>query len=105
MMQRLPQQVRWLPKRIQVDDGSAFISKALDCWACDQHVTLTFFRPGKPANNPCLDSFNGIFRKYCLNDLQPHSSLQNLTPNALLSTDAVVGRRAITPTAVEPLSE
>jgi putative transposase len=66
MMQRLPQQVRWLPKRIQVDNGSAFISKALDCWACDQHVTLTFFRPGKPADNPCLDSFNGSLREQCL---------------------------------------
>ena len=37
-----------VPKRIQVDNGSEFISKALDKWAYDNQVTLDFSRPGKP---------------------------------------------------------
>ncbi|AWM33573.1 hypothetical protein DDQ68_12735 [Hymenobacter nivis] len=48
-----------VPERIQ---GSAFISKALDRWAYDQHVTLDFSRPGKPTDNPYMESFNGSFR-------------------------------------------
>lgn len=37
-----------VPQRIQVDNGSEFISKALDLWAYDNGVTLDFSRPGKP---------------------------------------------------------
>ena len=56
-----------LPKRIQVDNGSEFISKDLDRWAYDNHVTLDFSRPGKPTDNPFIESFNGSFRDECLN--------------------------------------
>ncbi|MEO0898097.1 MAG: IS3 family transposase [Bacteroidota bacterium] len=91
------------PKRIQVDNGSEFISKALDKWAYDKSVTLDFSRPGKPTDNPYIESFNGSFRDECLNTnwfmsledaqeeierwrweynhFRPHSSLGNLTPN------------------------
>lgn len=51
-----------IPSRIQVDDGSEFISKALDLWAYDNGVTLDFSRPGKPTDNPLIESFNGSFR-------------------------------------------
>ena len=37
-----------LPLRIQVDNGSEFISKALDKWAYENPVTLDVSRPGKP---------------------------------------------------------
>ncbi|GAB3330156.1 hypothetical protein GCM10027299_34570 [Larkinella ripae] len=92
-----------VPKRIQVDNGSEFISKALDKWCYDNKVTLDFSRPGKPTDNQFIESFNGSFRDECLNahwflsikdaqekveawrqeynDFRPHSSLGNLTPN------------------------
>lgn len=56
-----------LPNRIQVDNGSEFISKALDHWAHENKVTLDFSRPGKPTDNPYIESFNGSFRDECLN--------------------------------------
>jgi putative transposase len=30
-------------------------------------VTLDFSRPGKPTDNPFIESFNGSFRDECLN--------------------------------------
>ncbi len=56
-----------LPKRIQVDNGSEFISKAVDRWAHDNDVALVFNRPGRPTDNPFIESFNGSFRDECLN--------------------------------------
>jgi len=91
------------PKRIQVDNGSEFISKALDKWAYDNQVILDFSRPGKPTDNPFIESFNGSFRDECLNtnwflslsdarkkievwrqdynQYRPHSSLNDQTPH------------------------
>jgi len=51
-----------VPNRIQVDNGAEFISKALDKWCYDNSVTLDFSRPGKPTDNPFIESFNGSFR-------------------------------------------
>jgi putative transposase len=56
-----------LPKRIKVDNGSEIISKVLDKWAYDNKVELDFLRPGKPTDNPFIESFNGSFRDECLN--------------------------------------
>jgi putative transposase len=67
VMTRLQQELGLVPKRIQVDNGSEFISKALDRWAYDQQVTLDFSRPGKPTDNPSIESVNGNFRDECLN--------------------------------------
>lgn len=58
---------RGTPKRIQVDNGSEFISKVLDLWAYENDVTLDLSRPGKPTDNPYIESFNGSFRDECLN--------------------------------------
>lgn len=91
------------PSRIKVDNGSEFISKALDKWAYENDVTLDFSRPGKPTDNAFIESFNGSFRDECLNahwflslqdarekieawrqdynQFRPHSSLNNLTPS------------------------
>lgn len=55
------------PARIQVDNGSEFISKALDKWAYENEVVLDFSRAGKPTDNPFIESFNGSFRDECLN--------------------------------------
>ena len=93
---------RGLPDQIFVDNGSEFISKALDKWAYENEVTLAFSRPGKPTDNAYIESFNGSFRDECLNihwflslddakekvenwrcdynQFRPHSGLDNLTP-------------------------
>jgi len=86
VMQRLHQQLGVVPERIQVDNGSEFISKALDPWAYDQHVTLDFSRPGKPTANPYIESFNGSF-------------LGRVLKRALVSVDARCARenRALAP--------
>ena len=90
------------PNVFSVDNGSEFISKTLDKWAYENRVTLDFSRPGKPTDNPFIESFNGSFRDECLNtnwflslddakekieswrmeynQYRPHSSLDDLTP-------------------------
>jgi len=97
------QKQKRIPKRIKVDNGSEFISKALDKWAYENQVALEFSRPGKPTDNAYIESFNGSFRDECLNvhwfmsledarekieiwrcdynEFRPHSSLGNMTPN------------------------
>ena len=58
---------RGLPKFVKVDNGSEFISKAMDKWAYEHGVELDFSRPGKPTDNAKIESFNGRFREECLN--------------------------------------
>ena len=92
-----------LPKVIKVDNGSEFISKAMDKWAYRNGVKLEFSRPGKPTDNAFIESFNGRLRQECLNQnwfttlddaqqiveawredynqLRPHSSLKQQTPH------------------------
>jgi putative transposase len=94
---------RGLPRSITVDNGSEFISKALDYWAYQHDVKLDFIRPGKPVENAFIESFNGRLRDECLNanifvsiadakqklerwrqdynENRPHSSIGDLTPN------------------------
>jgi len=96
-----------LPQRIQVDNGSEFISKDFDRWAYENGVTLDYSRPGKPTDNPFIESFNGSFRDECLNtnwflsledardkiesfrrdynEFRPHSSLLGKTPDQIES--------------------
>lgn len=102
VMNRLKEEGGQVPQRIQVDNGSEFISKDFDKWAYDNGVTLDYSRPGKPTDNPFIESFNGSFRDECLNinwflsledayekinawieeynNFRPHSSLNGLTP-------------------------
>jgi putative transposase len=94
------------PDRIQCDNGSEFISRALDKWAYDHGVVMDFSRPGKPMDNATVESFNGSFRDECLNvnwflsmedaqekiekwrqdynEFRPHSSLGDLTPRQFI---------------------
>ncbi|GAP68708.1 protein containing integrase core domain [Bacteroidales bacterium 6E] len=94
------------PKKIQVDNGSKFISKDLDRWAYEQSVELVFSKPGKPTDNPYIESSNGSFRYECLNTnwflslddarvkiqawreeyntFRPHSFLGDLAPEMFL---------------------
>lgn len=94
---------RGRPKFIKTDNGSEFISKALDKWAYGNQVTMDFSRPGKPTDNAFIESFNGRLRQECLNshwflslddakfkieawrreynESRPHSSLDWMTPS------------------------
>ncbi len=57
-----------LPKTIQVNNGSEFISKSLDWWAYRNKVLLDFSRPGKPTDIAVIESFNDRLRQECLNE-------------------------------------
>lgn len=67
VMARLKQLQHRVPEQFQTDNGSEFISKALDKWAYENGVTMDFSRPGKPTDNALIESFNGSFRDECLN--------------------------------------
>lgn len=108
IVNRIKSERRALPKRIQVDNGSEFISKEMDKWAYENNVTLDYSRPGKPTDNPYIESFNGKFRDECLNvhwflsledaqekidiwrrdynSFRPHSSIDDVTPDEFEET-------------------
>jgi putative transposase len=87
-----------------VDNGPEFTSRVLDQWAYWNRVQLDFIRPGKPTDNAVMEAFNSRFRQEGLNEHwflsvadaqekveawrqhynaeRPHSSLDNLTPEA-----------------------
>ena len=58
---------RGLPKGIICDNGSEYISKAMDQWSYRNDVELKFIQPGKPMQNGFIESFNGRLRDECLN--------------------------------------
>ena len=96
-----------VPRRIAIDNGPEFISKALDAWAYRHQVQLEFSRPGTPTDNAYVESFNGHFRAECLdqhwftsleearavieawrveyNQERPHRALNQQTPAAFLA--------------------
>ena len=106
IMNDVKQYYRVVPERIQVDNGSEFISKDFDRWAYENNVTLDYSRPGKPTDNAFIESFNGSFRDECLNvhwflsledagekieawrqeynTFRPHSSLDGMTPEQVV---------------------
>ena len=106
VLERLRLQEGIVPKRIQTDNGSEFISKEVDRWAYENGVIMDYSRPGKPTDNPFIESFNGSFRDECLNahwflsledadekmvswrveynSYRPHSSLGGLTPDEFI---------------------
>jgi len=94
---------RGTPVEIISDNGPEFTGAALDRWAYENGVKLSFIEPGRPTQNCYIESFNGKFRDECLNehwfetlaearriierwrqdynDCRPHSSLGNRTPS------------------------
>ena len=99
---------RGFPTSIVVDNGPEFRSRALDEWAYRREIVLDFIEPGKPTQNPFVESYNGKMRDECLNqhwfreihearttvdghrmdhnEVRPHSSLRNLTPREFART-------------------
>jgi len=100
-MEALKKETKVVPKRIQVDNGSEFISKDFDKLAYENNGTMDYSRSGKRPDNPFLESFNSSFRDECLNthwflslndafekindwvseynNFRPHSSLNEMT--------------------------
>lgn len=80
-------------------------------------INTRFSRPGKPTDNPYIESFNGSFRDECLNahwflsledakdkieiwpeeyhTFRPHSFLGNLTPDIYLEKQAKIAEFSI----------
>ena len=103
------------PEIITLDNGPEFISKALDQLAYANGVKLSHIRPGKPAENGHIESFNGKLREECLsmnyfttmqearriiedwrkeyNEQRPHSGLGGLTPMEFLKKEKI-GQKA-----------
>jgi len=93
---------RSLPEFIVCDNGPEFRSSVMFKWSQDNKVELCFIAPGKPQQNAFVESFNGKFRKECLdlncfgdlleardvimnwrldyNTNRPHSSLNYMSP-------------------------
>jgi putative transposase len=116
---------RGAPERIQCDNGTEFISRAMDKWAYDRGITMDFSRPGKPMDNATVESFNGSFRDECLNvnwflsmedarekiekwrrdynEFRPHSSLGDLTPRQFADKYEVSLRSQKTPFLAGPV--
>ena len=99
--------------RLSQDDqgghnGSEFISRDMDLWACQRGVMLDFSRPGKPADNAFIEAFNSKLRSACLNahwflnlqdacekleawrrhynEERPHSAIENIPPIMLANS-------------------
>lgn len=63
--------------------GSEFASLPMDRWAYEHGVIMDFSRPGKPTDNPFIESFNGRLRDECLNE---HWSPSLLHARSLIET-------------------
>lgn len=91
-----------LPKRLRMDNGPEFRSKAVIEWALERGVRLEYIQPGKPTQNAFIESFNARLREECLdqelflslddakqkveawrnfyNNFRPHSALGGMPP-------------------------
>jgi putative transposase len=90
------------PAVLRSDNGPEFIARALRIWALMHRAEMATIEPGKPWQNGSVESFNGTFRRECLdrewfahlpeakilieqwrweyNTMRPHSSLGYRTP-------------------------
>ena len=55
------------PQILRSDNGPEFIARALKIWALLKHSDTATIEPGKPWQNGSVESFNGTFRRECLN--------------------------------------
>lgn len=56
---------RGVPNMITADNGPELTSNALRSWAAANGVVLRYSRPGKPTDNPFIESFNSRLRAEC----------------------------------------
>lgn len=115
VLDRLKTEERIIPRRIQTDNGSEFISKDVDRWAYENGVIMDYSRPGTPTDNPFIESFNGSFRDECLNvnwflslsdavekieawrveynGFRTHGSLEDITPDEFVPMQGDIPQR------------
>jgi putative transposase len=117
---------RGKPTVIRCDNGPEFTSRHFVAWCLEQGIELVHIEPGKPVQNPHVESFHGRLREECLNaswfgnlfdarrkigewrveynEERPHSSLGYKTPNefaAAFAAAASSGESATEMVAVE----
>ena len=93
---------RGQPKAIRCDNGPELTSRHFLAWCVERQIELNHIQPGKPTQNPHVESFHGRLREECLtvswfqnlfdarlkiaawqkeyNEERPHSSLGYRTP-------------------------
>ena len=55
------------PAYIRSDQGPAFIARVIQRWLKENHIKTIYIEPGCPWQNGYAESFNGRFRRECLN--------------------------------------
>jgi transposase InsO family protein len=55
------------PEYIRSDNGPEFIAKAVQRWLKENRIKTIYIEPGCPWQNGYAESFNGRFRRECLN--------------------------------------
>jgi putative transposase len=93
---------RGQPKAVRCDNGPELTSRHFLAWCVERQIELIHIQPGKPTQNPHVESFHGRLREECLavswfqnlfdarrkiaawqkeyNEERPHSSLGYRTP-------------------------
>lgn len=107
------------PRHLRSDNGPEFVSRAVLRWLMESNIDTAHIDPGKPWQNGSNESFNGKFRDECLsmqwfknridakilieqfrreyNEIRPHSSLGQLTPQQFKQTLSTTTGEATSP--------
>lgn len=119
---------RGQPKAIRCDNGPELTSRHFLAWCVERQIELIHIQPGKPTQNPHVESFHGRLREECLavswfqnlfdarrkiaawqkeyNEERPHSSLGYRTPKefatSLRSADPGSALLAVPASAANP---
>lgn len=56
-----------VPEYIRSDNGPEFIAQVIQEWLKEQQIKTIYIEPGCPWQNGYVESFNGRFRRECLN--------------------------------------
>jgi len=122
---------RGQPKAIRCDNGPELTSRHFLAWCVERQIELIHIQPGKPTQNPHVESFHGRLREECLtiswfqnlfdargkiaawrkeyNEERPHSSLGYRTPKefatSLGAAEVGCALLAAPPSAANPETE
>jgi len=105
-------QIYGTPQHVRSDNGPEFVARKVQNWLVGKNCKTLYINPGSPWENAYIESFNGKFRKECLNryllftleetrqiieawrdeynHFRPHSSLDYMTPTAFASQHAQI---------------